>query len=259
MDNKLSILPFVVILIEALALVIGGVLAIYYKQIKGNKIPMLLSFAAGSMLYVSVVKFLPAAKDLFDSLYTPRISSLYLAISLFSGILITTPVDYLLSTIHKYRLKQEKEIPYNKIHWLVFSSISMHNFFEGVAIFLALISSPTMILPLLLAIFAHNVPEGSVIAVLIYSNTKSKRKALFYCALSGLSGFLGMLFAYILLQNIMSMQLLAFIKGILSGLLINTAISELFTRSMLKGEYHLSVRFLIFGMIFMAALLILKG
>lgn len=259
MYSELSLQFLAIILIETIALLIGGAISIYRKKMKSSRIKVLLSFAAGTMLYVAIVKFVPDAKELFESLYTPRVSATYLALSFFLGILSTTPIDYVLSLIYKLKAESNHAKDSDRLHWVVFSSISMHNFFEGIALFITLIGSPKLLIPVIIAIFAHNIPEGSVISVLIYEKTKSRKKALLFCGLSGLSGVVGMLMALILLQDIMTIQLLAMLKGFLAGLLINTAISELLSRSMTKGEHHLSIRFLVLGMIFMALLLILKG
>lgn len=55
--------------------------------------------------------------------------------------------------------------------------ISLHNFPEGIAVYLACLRGTTMGLPLAFAIAAHNIPEGIAVASPIYHSTGSKWEA----------------------------------------------------------------------------------
>ncbi|WIA39348.1 hypothetical protein OEZ86_005459 [Tetradesmus obliquus] len=65
--------------------------------------------------------------------------------------------------------------------------IALHNFPEGVAVFLAAQKSPAVGLSLAIAIALHNVPEGVGVALPIYFATGSRWKGLQAAALSGLA------------------------------------------------------------------------
>lgn len=253
------ILPFLIVAIEAIAVLLGGWLVITFKISNRNFIPILLSFAAGNMLFASLVKVIPVSIDLFNNVYEKPISLIYFSAAFFIGVLATAPIDYLFTHILKNKHEQTKNKPQerNKLYFIIFLSITFHNFFEGIAIYLAYLSEKAIIAPLLIAVIAHNIPEGAVIGTMAYKMTKSKGQTLLYSFLCGASGLVGATLTYFILQDMMSSMLLAFIKAILAGLLINTSLAELFTRSLQKGEYRISSRALIGGMIFMSILLIM--
>ena len=71
------------------------------------------------------------------------------------------------------------------------------------------------------AIALHNIPEGMSISVPIYHATGSKRKAILYTALSGVTEPLGALFCYFLiLQNGLNPYVEACIMSIVSGIMV---------------------------------------
>ncbi len=73
--------------------------------------------------------------------------------------------------------------------------ITLHNFPEGLAIFLASKKSTKLALTLTTAMTLHNIPEGVAVAVPIYFATKSRWQALKITALSGLAEPLAVAFA----------------------------------------------------------------
>lgn len=65
--------------------------------------------------------------------------------------------------------------------------ITLHNFPEGVSIFLASMKSTAMGITLAVAIALHNVPEGVAVALPVYFATKSRWEGFKYAAVSGLA------------------------------------------------------------------------
>ena len=70
-------------------------------------------------------------------------------------------------------------------------AIALHNFPEGLATFVATLSSPSLGGALALAIALHNIPEGVCVSMPVYYATGSKVKAFFWAFLSGISEPLG--------------------------------------------------------------------
>ncbi len=68
--------------------------------------------------------------------------------------------------------------------------IALHNFPEGVAVFLASMKSQAVGLSLAVAIALHNVPEGVAVALPVYFATKSRWLGFKYAFLSGAGGSL---------------------------------------------------------------------
>lgn len=66
-------------------------------------------------------------------------------------------------------------------------AIGLHNFPEGLATFIATLSSPSLGAALALAIALHNIPEGVCVSMPVYYATGSKVKAFLWSFLSGVS------------------------------------------------------------------------
>ena len=65
--------------------------------------------------------------------------------------------------------------------------IALHNFPEGIAVFLASVKGGSLGLSLAVAIALHNIPEGIAVALPVYFATRSRWQALKLTILSGLA------------------------------------------------------------------------
>lgn len=65
--------------------------------------------------------------------------------------------------------------------------IALHNFPEGIAVFLASIKGGSLGLTLALAIALHNIPEGIAVAMPVYFATNSRWEAMKLTVISGLA------------------------------------------------------------------------
>ena len=66
-------------------------------------------------------------------------------------------------------------------------AIAIHNFPEGLATFVATLSSPSLGVALAIAIALHNIPEGVCVAMPVYYATGSKWKGFLWAFVSGIS------------------------------------------------------------------------
>ena len=66
-------------------------------------------------------------------------------------------------------------------------AIGIHNFPEGLATFVATLSSPSLGVALAIAIALHNIPEGVCVAMPVYYATGSKWRGFLWAFLSGIS------------------------------------------------------------------------
>merc|ERR1712217_948421 len=74
-------------------------------------------------------------------------------------------------------------------------ALTAHNFPEGFAVAISALESPKRGFIVMFAIAMHNIPEGIAIAVPVLDATGSRWKALFMSFLSGMAEPLGALFA----------------------------------------------------------------
>ena len=71
-------------------------------------------------------------------------------------------------------------------------AIALHNLPEGLATFVATLSSPRLGGALVIAIALHNIPEGVCVSMPVYYATGSRVKGFLWAFLSGISEPIGM-------------------------------------------------------------------
>jgi ZIP family zinc transporter len=128
---------------------------------------------------------------------------------------------------------------------------------EGLATFIAAVENPSIGISIAIAIAIHNIPEGVAIAIPIYYATKSRKKALLYSFLSGLSEPLGALLGIFILTYFVSDIWFGAVFGVVAGIMIYISLDELLPTAEKYGEHHLAIYGLIIGMVVMASSLIL--
>lgn len=263
METSIITSALLMTLFEGIALLIGLFFTLYKRFEKGSFVPFLFAFSGGMMLYAAFVKFYPSAIDKFQDFYSYKQALSYASIAFFIGLLASAPIDHFLSLRQKEepctgkKCKQERKE--NHIYILLLSSITLHNFLEGIATYFTYIDDPDVALVIVASLIAHNIPEGAIIATMVYKRSKSRKKAIKMCLLSGLAGPVGALFTAIIMPGLLSPETIGIVKALLAGLLVNTALAELILpSSYLYNKHIVSKRGIIFGMMFMATLLIIK-
>eukprot|EP01113_Clastostelium_recurvatum_P034922 TRINITY_DN4802_c0_g1_i1.p1 TRINITY_DN4802_c0_g1~~TRINITY_DN4802_c0_g1_i1.p1 ORF type:complete len:314 (-),score=82.61 TRINITY_DN4802_c0_g1_i1:36-977(-) len=105
--------------------------------------------------------------------------------------------------------------------------ISLHNFPEGMAVYVSCLKGISMGLPLTLAIAAHNIPEGMAVAAPIYAATKSKWQAFKYSMLSGLCEPAGAIIFGVIFGNYLTEYMIQAMLAGVAGIMVFMVISEL--------------------------------
>ena len=106
-------------------------------------------------------------------------------------------------------------------------SLMLHNFPEGMAVFIGAYTNINIGIRLCIAIMLHNIPEGIAISIPLYYSGVGKKKTLLYTLLSGLSEPLGALLTYLLFKNLINNIFLAFILLFVAGLMISLSINDM--------------------------------
>ena len=151
--------------IAGVSTALGVVVLLIFGKPKEKFLAMLLGFAGGIMLAISVFELLPEAVTL--SSMTISIISFILGALMMFGLDKLIPHSHL-STTDKLEIENPEKI---KMHlsmlrtgYLIFFGIGLHNLPEGIAIGAGFESSPEIGLYIAIAIALHNVPEGLAIA-----------------------------------------------------------------------------------------------
>lgn len=106
--------------------------------------------------------------------------------------------------------------------------ISLHNFPEGMAVYLSCLArGPVVGLPLTLAIAAHNIPEGMAVAAPIYSACGNGWTAFKYAFISGICEPLGALAVFLFLSNYLTQWFIEVLTAGVAGIMVMMSFKEL--------------------------------
>ena len=142
---------------------------------------------------------------------------------------------------------------------LIALGIGIHNLPEGMATFAGAIKSRGLGLAIAGAIALHNIPEGLAVALPVFCATGSRRRAIFWAALSGAAEFAGALLAAAVLLPFLTPAFLAITLAAVAGLMVFISFDELIPGSYAYGHEHISVAGIVAGMAVMALSIWLLG
>lgn len=215
-----------------------GALIIFITRKKSEKLlTVSLGFAAGVMICVSFVDLFPNAVSSITAYTNQRLGIFLSIVFLAVGLLIAASLDRFVP--HQEFDENSGEKPHQNLYRVGFVSmlaIGLHNFPEGIATFIAGYDNAALGLSIALAIAIHNIPEGLTVAMPTYFATGSKRKALKYTFLSGISEPIGAFLAFFILRPFINDMLLGGIFGIVTGIMLYIAIEELIPSSRQYGH-----------------------
>lgn len=273
---------FALTLFAGLSTGVGSMLAFFMKKSSPRFLSISLGFSAGVMIYVSMIEiFYKARTSLIGELGLEK-GSWITVIAFFAGMFLIGIIDKLIPSsenphemhtieeinednpaeghhVEQIRKREEAKKNHKLLRMGLFTAlaIGIHNFPEGLATFIAALQEPQIAIPIAMAIAIHNIPEGIAVSVPIFYATGSKKKALFYSFLSGLSEPVGALVGYLILMPFMSETLMGIIFALVAGIMVFISLDELLPSAREYGEHHLSIYGLVAGMMVMAVSLLL--
>jgi len=244
---------------------IGSAIACFAHRTSTNFLSATLGFSAGVMIYVSFVELLPTAKLFTSNHYSQVLGGWLTAAGFFSGVLLILFIDYKVpvhENPHQARLPEEMAYPIDthELHRAgVFTAlaITIHNFPEGMATFMAAINNPMLGITIAIAIALHNIPEGISIAVPIYFATGSRRRAFWYSFLSGLAEPVGALSGYLVLRPLLNEGVMGFVLASVAGVMVFISLDQLIPNAKKYDSGHQAVYGLIAGMAVMAVTILM--
>jgi zinc transporter, ZIP family len=245
---------------------IGSLIAFTAKKFNPKFLAASLGFSAGVMIYVSLVEIFAKAKESLVIVHGEKIGYIYTVIAFFVGIAIIAVIDKLVPSFENpHELnnldKTDVKVPSNKklLRMGIFSAlaITIHNFPEGLATFVAAIENPALGISIAVAIAIHNIPEGVAVSVPIYFATKSRKKAFILSFLSGLAEPFGALIGYFLLMQFFNDSVFGLLFGFVAGIMVYISLDELLPTAEKYGEHHIAIYGLISGMAVMAISLLI--
>ncbi|QDZ21935.1 ZIP zinc transporter [Chloropicon primus] len=208
--------------VSTLGTVAGGFLIMFFPRLRFQELGWLAGLAAGLMLSMVFFELIPEALESIS--FNATNACFFAGILFFATVIRLVPEQNLEGLVTKPKTatgKGEKKMSkeYRKIlmSGLVTAlGLTLHNFPEGLAIFLAAKKSTKLGLTLTTAMTLHNLPEGVAVALPIYFATKSRWQALKITALSGLAEPLAVVFAALFFPSSIS-------KGVVDAMLAGVA------------------------------------
>ncbi|XP_071918667.1 zinc transporter ZTP29 isoform X2 [Coffea arabica] len=240
-----------------------GALFVVVNQAPNVKmLGLLQGFAAGLMLSIS---FLDLAHNAMNSIGFLRGNLWFFAGVIFFAIVsgfIPEPTLAPSSDVKSSKKNGDeggKDIMKKHRRQVLFSGIvtaigiSLHNFPEGMAVFLGSIKGLRVGLNLALAIALHNIPEGVAVALPVYFATHSKWKAFKLATLSGFAEPLGVIIVAYLFPSSLNPEVLEGLLGSVGGVMAFLTLHEMLPLAFDYAGQKQAVKAVFFGMAFMSA------
>lgn len=234
---------FILTTIAGLSTMLGTIF-IFKKRIKKETfVANALAFASGVMITVSLTDLIPESHTLLLKCFYPIPVILIGTIFVVVGILFSMLIEYYLP--EKKNGKMDSKL--YRVGIISMLAIILHNIPEGIATFMTSTHNFSLGVSLTIAIALHNIPEGISISVPIFYASKSRKKALFYTFISGISELVGAIVAYLFLQNIMTDMTMGMLYSMIAGIMIYISFYELLPTSLNYQKPKLSCIYFLLG------------
>jgi len=238
-----------------LSTTIGSVLGIVIKKPGPNFMGFALGFSAGVMIFVSFAELLAKAIEIEGVGFLGAYITFFLGMGVYFLIDVLVPHDYMGYHDHAARTNDGApgRSPQNleRTGLLLALGVSIHNFPEGMATFVATLESFSIGFPIALAVAIHNIPEGLAISAPIYAATGNRRKAFLWSFFSGVSEVAGAVLAAVTLMPLLSETLMGFSLAAVAGIMVLISLDELIPCAKALASEHMPILGVIVGMILM--------
>ncbi|XP_078443284.1 ZIP metal ion transporter family isoform X3 [Wolffia australiana] len=253
-------------LVGGLSTSLGALFVVINQAPNLKALGLLQGFASGLMLSIS---FFDLAHNAINSLGFLKGNLWFFAGVLFFAFIVNfIPEPTLLSNNHVSTKKKDddgsdKDVMKKHRRQVLFSGIitaigiSLHNFPEGMAVFLGSIKGIRVGINLALAIALHNIPEGIAVALPVYFATQSKWQAFKLATFSGFAEPLGVIIVAYLFPSSLSPEILEGLLGSVGGVMAFLTLHEMLPLAFDYAGQKQAVKAVFFGMAFMSASLYL--
>lgn len=239
------------------ATMLGGGLSFVIKKENLAALAVGLGFSAGVMVYVSFMELLPQAVSALQGQLGHKPGAWAGTIFFFVGIILAWGIDYFLPSHHVSQHTLDPSDKLKRLGLFTALALTIHNFPEGLATFMAALKSPALGGSVAVAVALHNIPEGVAVALPVFHATGSRRQAFVYSALSGLAEPAGALAGFVVLRHFLHEGVFGILFAGVAGIMVYIALDELLPTAHEYGEGHPVIWGVIGGMAVMAVTLLL--
>ncbi|XVF69668.1 hypothetical protein PTKIN_Ptkin11bG0100200 [Pterospermum kingtungense] len=261
MDSQVTV-ALALSLVGGLSTSLGALFVVLNQAPNLKMLGLLQGFAAGLMLSIS---FLDLAHNAMNSIGFLKGNLWFFAGVIFFAVVANFIPEPTLSQSSEVKNKKKngdeggKDIMKKHQRQVLFSGIvtaigiSLHNFPEGMAVFLGSMKGLRVGLNLALAIALHNIPEGVAVALPVYFATQSKWQAFKLASLSGFAEPLGVVIVAYLFPSSLSPEILEGLLGSVGGVMAFLTLHEMLPLAFDYAGPKQAVKAVFFGMAFMSA------
>ncbi|MDP4153494.1 MAG: ZIP family metal transporter [Bacillota bacterium] len=168
---------------------LGGLFASAFHVKKNDILGFIMQLSAGLMLAVVAFDLLPAAFDT-AKMWNQRWFLSASIVGVIAGVMFAAVIQHIMERGQEPQYRSKK-VNLMQTGIITGIAIAMHNTFEGLAIGSGFDVSPVLGISIAIAIFFHDIPEGTAMAAPMIGAGMSVGKATFYAALSGVPMALG--------------------------------------------------------------------
>lgn len=259
-------IAFLLALVAGAATGVGAALTFALRKNDFKIFALGMSFSAGVMVYLSFTDILPTAiAKMQGGGISDRLGHALAVLAFFAGVALAGVIDYFIPEHVDHEMAERGAEPHahgrpskaGKAAVFTAVALAIHNFPEGLSVFVAGLDDIKVGIGVAIAIMLHNIPEGVSVALPIYSATGDKRKAFCWATLSGMAEPLGAVFAYFALAPYLTPQLVGAALALTAGIMVYISLDELLPMAKEYGEEHYGIVGVFSGMAFMAAVSII--
>lgn len=208
-----------------LACLAGGVLSVgaaaFALVLRPSWVPMLVSFAIGTLLGAAFLEVVPHAFEAGDAHHA--------AAAILGGILGFFLLEKLLLWRHSHEHGEEAGPTHHREHaragTLILIGDTVHNFIDGVLIAAAFLQSPELGLVTAVAIVAHEIPQEVGDFLVLLHSGYSKARAFALNVVSSMGSVVGGVLGYFALQGFEDWE--PTLLGIVAASMIYVAVADL--------------------------------
>ena len=246
MDNTKIWLPLLLAFLAGLFTLFGSFVSFFVRDLKKSYLQFSLGLSAGVMIYISFVEILNSS--------IKNIGFLKANIAFFAGIVFIMFIDFLIP--HEYieehieRTGGDKKIM--KAGIFIALGLAIHNFPEGLAVFMSSMVNIKLGISLAVAIALHNIPEGIAVAMPIFYASKSRRRACWYSFLAGVAEPIGAIAGMFLLMPFLTPVVLSYCLAAIAGIMVFISFDELLPLSCEGKKSHVTIFGIMAGMLIIA-------
>ncbi|MEK7281284.1 MAG: ZIP family metal transporter [Chloroflexota bacterium] len=209
-------------LVTAVANIVGGWMAVFRRSLSRNTMANFLGFGGGFILAAALLELVPEVLELGAEF------SLYIVI----GFFIIFISEHLLEQFLERRSRRdeaahalEEVILHPGVGLATILGLSIHDFFDGVAIGVGFLTSPALGVLMFLAVGMHEVTAGFSIAVVTRAAGLGRGLAFASAVGIGLITVVGTVFVFVLGE--LSTTLTGVFLGLATGTFIHVGASDL--------------------------------